>query len=317
MYQISRKVTGVADVVFLERAFHKLMLNFSWWANRKDRYGRNLFEGGFLGLDNIGAFDRSQIGVAGAHLEQADATAWMSAYCVDMLCIALELSQHSIAYEDVASKFFEHFMTIAHSIYGDSVSGQPGLWHEEDGFFYDHLRTGGGRVPVKAKSFVGLIPLFACMTIDERLLDKLPSFKARMSWFLSHRKHLIARHSTLISEPKVIGSQPLASPSVTPITVSVMMSGSQAAPGGTRTVPATPAAVDGVNAMQVRVGCSATVAGVPIAEPMPASSEQHGCRLLSLVAEEHLPRILERMLSEAEFLSPFGLRSLSKEHETA
>ena len=178
------------DRAFLERVFHKLLLNFTWWVNRKDSEGRNVFQGGFLGLDNIGVFDRSAPLPTGGHLEQSDGTAWMGMYCLNMLAIALELARENRAYEDVATKFFEHFLYIAdalNNIGGEGIS----LWDEEDQFFYDVLHLpDGSHVPLKVRSLVGFIPLLAVETIEPDLLDALPEFKARLEWFLEHRPHL-------------------------------------------------------------------------------------------------------------------------------
>ncbi|HEY4911304.1 MAG TPA: glucosidase, partial [Methylomirabilota bacterium] len=177
VYKIDRRIRGVADREFLERVFHKLLLNFTWWVNRKDPDGRNVFQGGFLGLDNIGVFDRSAPLPTGGYIEQSDGTSWMGLYCLNMLAMALELAQDDRAYEDVASKFFEHFVYIAHATHhlgGDSLS----LWDEEDGFFYDMLNLPDGkRCPMKVRSLVGLIPLFAVETWDTELADRLPDFK--------------------------------------------------------------------------------------------------------------------------------------------
>ncbi len=242
VYKITRNVTGRADLTFLERAFHKLLLNFTWWVNRKDIEGNNVFQGGFLGLDNIGVFDRSAPLPGGGHLEQADGTAWMGMYCLNMLAIALELARHRPAYEDVATKFFEHFMYIAHAI--NRSLGDHGLWDEADGFYYDLLHTSDDRyLPMRVRSFVGLIPLFAVETLEPDLLEKLPAFRRRLEWFLRYRPSLMKNVASL------------------------------------------------------------TELG------------EAGRRLLALVDAERLARILERMLDEEQFLSPYGLRSLSKEHE--
>lgn len=243
VYKIIRKTTGVADVAFLARVFHKLLLNFTWWVNRKDAEGRNVFQGGFLGLDNIGVFDRSAPLPTGGHLEQADGTAWMGMYCLNMLAIAFELARYQPAYEDVATKFFEHFIYIANAI-NKSMDGRDGLWDEEDGFYYDLIHTpDGARHPLRLRSFVGLIPLFAVETLEPDLLDLLPHFRRRMEWFIRYRPALAANIASLTE------------------------------PG------------------------------------------QAGRRLLSLVDTRQLGRVLARMLDEAQFLSPFGLRSVSKEHE--
>ena len=187
VYKIEKKRKGRGDRVFLERVFHKLLLNFTWWVNRKDAEGKNIFQGGFLGLDNIGVFDRSSPLPTGGHIEQSDATSWMGMYCLNMLAIALELARENRAYEDVASKFFEHFVYICRAI--NNMGGENiELWDKEDGFFYDVLHLPGGRnVPLKVRSMVGLIPLFAVETLDSELIDSLPRFKHRMQWFIEHR----------------------------------------------------------------------------------------------------------------------------------
>ena len=243
VYKITERVTGYTDTDFLEKIFHKLLLNFTWWVNRKDQNGSNVFEGGFLGLDNIGVFDRSAPLPTGGFLEQADGTAWMGMYCLNMLTMALELARTRPAYEDVATKFFEHFVYIANAINTSYEEG--GLWNEEEGFFFDAICTPHGqKVPLKIKSFVGLIPLFAVETIDTALLEQLPRFRRRMQWFLDHRSHLM-EHLTLLN----------------------------------------------------------------------ADLDNDGQCLLSLVNEQQLVRMLSRMLDPNQFLSEYGLRALSKEHE--
>ena len=190
VYKIDKKRHGKGDRAFLQRVFHKLMLNFTWWVNRKDDEGRNIFQGGFLGLDNIGVFDRSAPLPTGGHIEQSDGTSWMAMYTLNMLTIALELAKVEPCYEDIASKFWEHFIHIAHAI---SHRGQDsmGLWDEEDGFFYDVLRLpDGSQQPLKTRSMVGLIPLFAVQTLEPELLDQLPSFKRRLEWFIDNRPDL-------------------------------------------------------------------------------------------------------------------------------
>ncbi len=242
VYQIDRKQQGEGDTEFLEKVFHKMLLNFTWWVNRKDRDGDNVFQGGFLGLDNIGVFDRSQELPTGGHLEQADGTAWMGMFCLNMLAMALELAKTKPAYEDVATKFFEHFVYIANSI--NTKCGDTGLWDEEDGFYYDTIHCpSGDMIPLEIRSFVGLIPLFAVETLDKEQLDDLPDFRRRMRWFIDNRPELM-EHLTLD-------------------------------PGG----------------------------------------EEKPRMLLSLVDEDRLRQILDRMLDPEQFLSPYGLRSLSKEHE--
>jgi hypothetical protein len=177
------------DLEFLERVYHKLLLNFTWWVNRKDAQGRNIFQGGFLGLDNIGVFDRSAPLPTGGYINQADGTSWMAMYSLNLLRIALELAQHNRVYEDIATKFFEHFLDIAAAI--NSEEDGLGLWDEQDEFYYDELRTPGGReIALKIRSMVGLIPLFAVETLDPWLLEKVPGFKARMDWYLNYRPDL-------------------------------------------------------------------------------------------------------------------------------
>jgi hypothetical protein len=242
VYQIDRKQRGVGDRAFLERVFHKMLLNFTWWVNRKDAEGRNVFQGGFLGLDNIGVFDRSAPLPTGGYLEQSDGTSWMAMFSLNMLTIALELARHDRVYEDVATKFFEHFLYIAaamNDIGGEGLS----LWNEEDEFFYDVLHTTGGEhVPLKIHSAVGLIPLFAVTTIEPGLLEALPEFKARLEWFLANRPDLAA----LVSRWREPGS-------------------------GDR-------------------------------------------RLLAITRGHRMKRVLRRMLDEQEYLSPYGVRALSRRH---
>jgi hypothetical protein len=190
VYKIDKKRTGKGDRAFLQRAFHKLMLNFTWWVNRKDADGMNIFQGGFLGLDNIGVFDRSAPLPTGGYIEQSDGTSWMAMYTLNLLAIAMELAKEDPSYEDVASKFWEHFIYIAHAMSNRGNDGM-GLWHEEDGFFYDVLRLpDGSKLPMKIRSMVGLIPLFAVETLEPEILDKLPGFKRRLNWFIEHRPDL-------------------------------------------------------------------------------------------------------------------------------
>jgi hypothetical protein len=192
VYKIDKRINGVADREFLERIFHKLLLNFTWWVNRKDADGHNVFQGGFLGLDNIGVFDRSADLPTGGHLGQADGTAWMGMYCLNMLSIALELARDNSAYEDVASKFFEHFLYIAEALNNIGGTGVP-LWDEEDQFFYDVLHFPSGDFQrLKVRSLVGLMPLLAVETIEPDLLQRLPNFRRRMDWFLNHKPDLAA-----------------------------------------------------------------------------------------------------------------------------
>jgi hypothetical protein len=240
VYKIDRRVTGVADRLFLERAFQKLLLNFTWWVNRKDAEGKNVFQGGFLGLDNIGVFDRSAPLPGGGHLEQSDGTSWMAMYCLNMLAIALELSQDNQAYEDVASKFFEHFVYIAKAMneLGEGIT----LWDEQDGFYYDALHMPNDARLLKVRSMVGLIPLFAVETLEPDVLDRLPGFKRRLQWFIDNRPEFRGHVTTAIG------------------------------PGG------------GVR------------------------------RLLSIVRRPQLVRVLSYMLDREEFLSPHGIRALSRYH---
>jgi hypothetical protein len=231
---------GARDVRFLERAFHKLLINFTWWVNRKDLEGNHLFSGGFLGLDNIGVFDRSKPLPTGGHLEQADGTAWMAFYAATMLSMSLELAHYDPAYEDVASKFFEHFVAIVDAM--NSLGGR-GLWDETDGFYYDQLHIDGVSRPLRVRSMVGLIPLFACEILEQERLDRLPGFSKRMRWFLDNRPDL---------------------------------------------------------ARQIAM--------------MPRDAHATERRLLAIPSRERLVRVLGYLLDEREFLSPFGVRSLSRVH---
>jgi len=242
VYKIERRVRGVADRGFLQKVFHKLLLNFTWWVNRKDPDGMNIFQGGFLGLDNIGLFDRSAPLPTGGHLEQSDGTSWMGMYCLNMMAIALELAKEDPAYEDVASKFFEHFVNIAHAM-NDMGSGGRSLWDEADGFYYDVLQLPNGEEHfMKIRSMVGLIPLFAVETLEPEVVDRLPGFKRRMQWFIDNH------------------------------------------------------------------------ADVPEHIEMTERSARGVRRLLSLVNRKQLRRVLSRMLDETEFLSPHGVRALSRYH---
>jgi hypothetical protein len=180
---------GQRDLLFLERAFQKLLMNFTWWVNRKDVEGRHIFGGGFLGLDNIGVFDRSQDLPGGGHLNQADGTAWMAFYCLTMLTIALELATHKPAYEDIASKFFEHYVSICDAM--NSLGGN-GLWDETDGFYYDQLIIDHDRpIPLRVRSLVGLLPICAVSVLKQTTIDALPNFRRRMDWFLANRHELL------------------------------------------------------------------------------------------------------------------------------
>jgi Glycosyl hydrolase family 63 C-terminal domain len=243
VYKIEQKRRGKPDRAFLERIFHKLLLNFTWWVNRKDAQGRNVFQGGFLGLDNIGVFDRSKPLPGGGFIEQADGTGWMAMYCLNLMAIALELAREDPAYQDVASKFWEHFLYIAHAINHLGAGGE-GMWDEQDGFFYDVMHMpDGGHVPLKVRSMVGLIPLFAVETLEPRLIDQFPGFKRRMEWFIANRADLTQNVASMV---------------------------------------------------------------------VPGRGER---RLLSVVSPEQLRRILKQMLDEEEFLSPFGIRSVSRFHK--
>ncbi|MGE5378629.1 MAG: MGH1-like glycoside hydrolase domain-containing protein, partial [Bacteroidota bacterium] len=240
VYKIDEKQHAAGDHGFLERMFHKLMLNFTWWVNRKDAEGMNVFQGGFLGLDNIGVFDRSAPLPTGGHIEQSDGTSWMGMFCLDMLTMALELAMHNSAYEDIALKFFEHFLYIAEAMNNIASEGIS-LWDEEDEFFYDVLHFEQGmNIPLKLRSMVGLIPLFAVTTIEPSLLDKVPRFKSHLEWFLEHRPELAGLVSHW-QKPKM----------------------------GAR-------------------------------------------RLLAILRGHRMKRVLYRMLDENEFLSPYGVRSLSR-----
>jgi hypothetical protein len=234
---------GTGDTQFLERVFHKLLLNFTWWVNRKDPEGMNVFQGGFLGLDNIGVFDRSSILPTGGHIEQSDGTSWMAMYSLDMLAIALELAAGDATYQDVASKFWEHFIYIARAM---NHLGDDGLclWDEKEGFFYDVLHLpDGSRVPLRVRSMVGLIPLFAVQIMEPELLDSMPGFKMRLEWFIENRKDLTEHMACMETE----------------------------------------------------------------------GHKQR--RLFSITDRDQLKRILAVMLNEEEFLSPHGIRALSRYHK--
>jgi len=243
VYKIEKKRTGKGDLQFLKRVFHKLMLNFTWWVNRKDAEGKNIFQGGFLGLDNIGVFDRSAPLPAGGHIEQSDGTSWMAMYCLNLLSIALELAYDDPAYEDVASKFWEHFTQIAHAMNNRGENGIS-LWDEEDGFFYDVLHSPNeGEFPMRTRSMVGLIPLYAVDTLEPELLKRLPNFKRRLDWFIANRQGYTQNQACMFT---------------------------------------------------------------------PGMGER---RLMSIVDRDKLRRVLRYMLDEKEFLSPYGIRAVSKYHE--
>ncbi|HWY31490.1 MAG TPA: hypothetical protein VNX46_12080, partial [Candidatus Acidoferrum sp.] len=215
VFQIDRKIRretepeNKGDLEFLERVFHKLLLNFTWWVNRKDTQGRNIFQGGFLGLDNIGVFDRSSPLPTGGFINQADGTSWMAMYCLNLLRISLELAQHNKVYEDIATKFLEHFLSIAGAINGVSDGHGPmpehclALWDETDEFYYDELSLPDGKkIPLKVRSMVGLIPLFAVENLDPDMLRSLPNFTDRLEWFLEHRPDL----AKLVSRWEEVGT---------------------------------------------------------------------------------------------------------------
>jgi hypothetical protein len=246
VFRIDReRAGGAGDLAFLERVFHKLMLNFTWWVNRKDAEGRNVFQGGFLGLDNIGVFERSKPLPGGGRIDQADGTAWMAMYALNLMRIALELAQHNTVYEDIASKFFEHFLRIAEAMTTMGPNG-VGLWDEADGFFYDVLRLPDGRArQMKVRSAVGLVPLLAVEVLEPELLVRCRGFEGRLRWLLDHR----------------------------------------------------PALAQLVSRWQE-----------------PGTGER---RLLSLLRGHRMKLLLRRLLDESEFLSPYGVRSLSKQHADA
>jgi hypothetical protein len=197
VYKVAKKRTGKADTAFLERAFHKLLLNFTWWVNRKDAAGLNVFQGGFLGLDNIGVFDRSAPLPTGGFIEQSDGTSWMAMYTLNLLAIAMELARHNPVYEDVASKFWEHFLYIASAMNNRGNEGLQ-LWDDEDGFYYDVLHLpDGSHFPMRVRSMVGLIPLFAVETLEPELLDRLPDFRRRLEWFIGHRPDLMSNVASM------------------------------------------------------------------------------------------------------------------------
>ncbi|ORY64370.1 Six-hairpin glycosidase-like protein [Pseudomassariella vexata] len=199
VFKIERKMYGRQDLDFLERVFQKLLLNFTWWVNRKDMDGKNVFEGGFLGLDNIGLFNRSEPLPTGGVLEQADSTGWMAFYCLCMLNIALELAKHRRIYEDIASKFFEHFIFISDAMTFKAGQEEQSLWNDEDGFYYDAISWGGPWIQqLPVRSLVGLIPLYATLTLEPELINKLPSFKKRVDWFMENRCDLAERNMASI-----------------------------------------------------------------------------------------------------------------------
>ncbi|KAG2750339.1 hypothetical protein P692DRAFT_20873278 [Suillus brevipes Sb2] len=195
VFKIERKLTGREDIPFLERVFQKLLLNFTWWVNRKDSGGNNVFEGGFLGLDNIGVFNRSEPLPTGGNLRQADGTAWMAFYCLNMLNIALELAKHNAVYEDIASKFFEHFIFIADAMTYKSGDNESSLWNEKDGMYYDAIEFGpGNSIQLPVRSLVSLIPLYATLVLEPAVINRFPGFKKRMEWFIDNRPEISGRN---------------------------------------------------------------------------------------------------------------------------
>ncbi|RDB16730.1 hypothetical protein Hypma_002430 [Hypsizygus marmoreus] len=195
VFKIERKLTGKEDLPFLERVFQKLLLNFTWWVNRKDQGGNNVFEGGFLGLDNIGAFNRSEPLPTGGTLRQADGTAWMAFYCLNMLNMALELAKHNPVYEDIASKFFEHFIFIADAMTYKEGDDEISLWNDQDGMYYDAIEFGpGNAMQLPVRSLVGLIPLYGTLVLEPAILKRFPGFRKRVEWFLDNRPEVSARN---------------------------------------------------------------------------------------------------------------------------
>lgn len=200
VYKIDKKRRGKGDREFLKRIFHKLVLNFTWWVNRKDAEEMNIFQGGFLGLDNIGVFNRSDPLPTGGYIEQSDGTSWMAMYTLNLLAIALELAKEEACYEDMASKFWEHFIYIAHAM-SNHGHNRKGLWDQDDGFFYDVLRLPDGtQFPMKIRSMVGLVPLFAVETMEPEVLDRLPDFKRRLEWFIDNRPDITQSFACMRSE---------------------------------------------------------------------------------------------------------------------
>lgn len=243
VYKIDKKINGKGDIDFLERAFHKLLINFTWWINKKDKEGHNIFQGGFLGMDNIGVFDRSTELPTGGYIDQADGTSWVAMYCLNLMRIALELSQSKPLYQDLASKFFEHFLYIAEAM--TNMGGEGiGLWDDEDKFYYDVLHKEGGQsIQLKVRSMIGLIPLFAVEVLEPETMKHTPEFEKRLNWFLENKPDL----ANLVSRWCEVGI-------------------------GER-------------------------------------------NLLSLLRGHRMKKLLERMLDETEFLSGYGVRSLSKVYE--
>jgi len=200
VFKIERKMYGREDFDFLERCFQKLLMNFTWWVNRKDVEGKNVFEGGFLGLDNIGLFNRSEPLPTGGTLEQADSTAWMAFYCLQMLNISMELAKYRRTYEDIATKFFEHFILISDAMtFRMGEKDEASLWNEEDGFYYDAISWGGPWTQqLCVRSLVGLMCLYPCLTLEPELVEKLPEFRKRLEWFMKNRCDVAERNMASI-----------------------------------------------------------------------------------------------------------------------
>jgi Glycosyl hydrolase family 63 C-terminal domain len=242
VFEVELNNTGVADYAFLERVFQKMLLNFTWWVNRKDPFGKNIFQGGFLGMDNIGAFDRDNL-PPGYLLGQADGTSWMAAFAKSMLSIALHLAAHDPVYEDLASKFWEHYIYIASSM-NNPIDSEKSLWDEQDGFFYDYLYSEYGHsFPVRARTMVGFVPMFGGTTVSADTFEHYPDFQRRRQWFIDHRPDLIASVQPMVK------------------------------PGANKNL------------------------------------------LLGFVREDQLRRMLSYMLDKNEFLSPYGVRSVSRYHQ--
>src|SRR5271169_2848792 len=312
-YNIERKMHGRQDTEFLERVFQKLLLNFTWWVNRKDADGNNVFEGGFLGLDNIGVFNRSEPLPTGGRLEQADATAWMAFYCLQMLQISLELARYRKTYEgmqfhneidlDIASKFMEHFLFIADALSFDSKQGDRiSLWHKDDGFYYDAINWGGPyRAPLPIKSLVGLIPLFAVLVIEHETLEKFPGFKRRFEWFLQERKDLSRR--IIGSTGTSTTSTPRESSKSSSVATSASVHGSGSVVGSSIEDDSS------TEILPVPVKASIQPTEREVATNNLLREHPKHRRLFALVDEERLRKILTHMLSESQFFSRYGVRS--------